>query len=214
MSNPIQHEISSSEELAATNHRTRWYKWLAVAVLGIAIYTVWQMWSIDDFGHSDDGSSADCGIVLGAAAWHNKPSPVFKARLDHAVSLYETKRIKAIILTGGFGKGADYAESEVAEDYCMKNGVPAEDIYIEKKSQTTEENLLEARNIMQEKGYNSSLIVSDPWHLKRACNIADYYDIPAKPSATKTSLFTSRGSKLKFIWKEFQYIHVWKLTNN
>lgn len=172
------------------------------------------MWSIDDFGHSDDLSSADCGIVLGAAAWHNKPSPVFQARIDHAITLYETGRIKVIILTGGFGDGADFAESEVAKDYCVKKGVPVEDIFIEKKSQTTEENLLEANKIMEDKGYESSLIVSDPWHLKRACHIADYYEIPAKPSATKTSLFTSKGSKLKFIWKEFQYLHAWKFTNN
>lgn len=176
------------------------------------IYTLFQMWSIHDFGHTDDDSNADCGIVLGAAAWHNKPSPVFKARIDHAIFLYETGRIKAIILTGGFGKGADYAESEVAENYCVEQGIPEEDIYIETNSQTTEENILEAKNLMKEKEYVSSLIVSDPWHLKRACDIADYYEVSAKPSATRHSLFTSVGSKLNFIWKEFQYIHVWKFN--
>jgi len=211
----IQLEKSSPEELVKRFCRKwKWLRWLIASVLVLLLYVVWQMWSIDQFGHSDDESSADCGIVLGAAAWHNKPSPVFQARIDHAIKLYESKRIKAIILTGGFGKGADFAESEVAKDYCVKHGVPEEDIYIEKKSQTTEENLLEAKNIMKEKGYGSSLIISDPWHLKRACNIADYYEIPAKPSATKTSLFTSTESKLKFIWKEFQYLHVWKFTNN
>lgn len=185
---------------------------ITYAVVVALLYTGWQMWSIHQFGHSDDGSKADCGIVLGAAAWHNKPSPVFKARIDQAIALYESKRIKAIILTGGFGKGADYAESEVAKEYCVQNGVPSRDIYIEKKSQTTEENLLEAKNIMKEKGFRSSLIISDPWHLKRACDIADYYDIQAKPSATRHSLYKSKKSKLKFIWREFQYIHVWKFN--
>ena len=122
------------------------------------------------------------------------------------------KRIKAIILTGGFGEGADFAESEVAKEYCVEKGVPETDIFIEIKSQTTKENLTEAKIIMNEKGFNSSLIVSDPWHLKRACNIASYYEIKAKPSATKHSLFTSKGAKLNFIWKEFQYIHVWKFN--
>lgn len=168
------------------------------------------MWSIDKFGHTDDGSKADCAIVLGAAAWHNKPSPVFEARIDHAIHLYDSGRVKSIILTGGFGKGADYAESEVAKQYCVEQGVREKDIAIETKSLTTKQNMLEAHQIMEAQGYTSSLIVSDPWHLKRACDIADYYSIPAKPSATQNSRYTTKESKLKFIWREFLYLHVWK----
>lgn len=170
------------------------------------------MWSIDNFGHTDDGSSADCGIVLGAAAWHNKPSPVFKARIEQAVTLYESKRIKAIILTGGFGKGASFAESEVAKNYCIERGVPESDIYIETHSKTTEENITEAKKIMLAHNFKSSLIISDPWHLKRACNIAEHYGVSAKPSATKKSLYTSEKSKFKFIWREFQYLHLWRFS--
>ncbi len=170
------------------------------------------MWDINRFGHSDDGSSADCAIVLGAAAWHDKPSPVFKERINHAILLLKQNRIKSIILTGGYGEKAEYAESEVARKYCLENGVLPHQIHIEKSSQTTEENIIEANKIMQQQGFKTTLIVSDPWHLKRACNIAKHYKINAKPSATKTSLYTSEKSQSKFIWKEFIYLHLWRFN--
>ena len=170
------------------------------------------MSDISHFGHTDDGSSADCAIVLGAAAWHQKPSPVFKERINHAILLLKQNRIKSIILTGGFGDNAEYAESEVARKYCLENGVQPHQIHIETTSQTTEQNITEAYKIMQQQNLNTSLIVSDPWHLKRACNIARHYNISAKPSATKTSLYTSEKTQFKFLWKEFLNIHLWRLN--
>ncbi len=174
------------------------------------------MWDIDRFGHSDDGSSADCAIVLGAAAYNDEPSPVFKERINHAIKLLQEKRVKSIILTGGYGgtegRTAKFSESEVARDYCIENGVLPEQIYIEKKSQTTKQNISEAKEIMQGESMSSALIVSDPWHLKRACSIADYYDVLAKPSATTTSLYTTQKSQSQFIWKEFLYLHVWRFN--
>lgn len=168
------------------------------------------MWDINRFGHADDGSTADCAIVLGAAAWHDKPSPVFKERINHAIILLKENRIKSIILTGGFGNNAEFAESEVARKYCLEHGVLPHQIHIEKSSLTTKQNISEANSIMDQKDFQTALIVSDPWHLKRACSIAKHYNISAKPSATKTSLYTSEKSKAKFIWREFTYIHLWR----
>jgi len=183
-----------------------------ILTLILALYTCWQMWDIHKFGNTDDGSEADCAIVLGAAAWHHKPSPVFRERINHAILLLKEKRIKSIILTGGFGQNAKYAESEVAKKYCLENGVQPHQIAIETSSKTTEENITEAKKIMDKQGFKSALIVSDPWHLKRACNMAIHYEINAKPSATKTSLYTSEKTQLNFIWKEFLYLHLWRFN--
>jgi vancomycin permeability regulator SanA len=183
-----------------------------VVLLLITAYTGWQMWDIHHFGHIDDGTHADCAIVLGAAAYHQKPSPVFKERINHAILLLNTNRVKAIILTGGYGENAKYAESEVALKYCLENGVHPHQIHIETISQNTQENIIEAKKIMETKGFKSSLIVSDPWHLRRACNIADHYQLSAKPSATKTSLYTSDKIQLKSLWKECLNIHLWKFN--
>lgn len=185
---------------------------MLVLFLLLASYTVWQMWEINRFGHIDDGSSADCAIVLGAAAYHQKPSPVLKERINHAILLLKTNRVKAIILTGGYGENAEYAESEVARKYCLENGVLPHQVHIETSSQTTKENIIEAKKIMDDQGFKTALIVSDPWHLKRAHNIAKHYDVSAKVSATKTSLYTSDKIQLKSLCKEFFNIHLWRFN--
>lgn len=206
----IPESISEKPDTTAKCFSKRWWLWVfIVCVLG-ACYSAWQMWDINRFGHDDDGTAADCGIVLGAAAWHDKPSPVFKERINHAILLLKQKRIKGIILTGGYGDKAEYAESVVARDYCLKNGVLPEQIHIEITSQTTEQNITEASKIMIGQGFQTALIISDPWHLKRACKIAKHYGIEAKPSATRTSLYISEKSKSQFIWREFKFIHFWR----
>lgn len=191
----------------------KWLKRVLLVLAVFCIYACWQVWDIHRYGHSDDGSHADCAVVLGAAAYHNKPSPVFQARIDHAIKLYKEGRVDKVILTGGFGKDAQFAESEVAYNYCVKNGIPERDLYKETKSKTTQQNIIQAKAIMKLHGLDSALLVSDPWHLKRAHGIAEKYDLPNKPSATLTTMYKSDESKLKFLLREFYYIHVWRFTD-
>lgn len=176
------------------------------------MYLGWQVWSIDRFGHDDDGGRADCAIVLGAAAYFNKPSPVFQARIDHAVKLYREGRVDKIILTGGYGRDAEFAESEVAYAYCQKMGVPEEVLFLEKSSKTTEQNLIQAGMLMEREGLKDALLVSDPWHLKRAAAMAAKHGISSKPSATTTSMYRSAESRWGFLLRELYYIHVWRLA--
>lgn len=191
--------------------RSKWVRWLLSGVLVLLVYLLWQMWDIRRVGYTDDGSSADVALVLGAAAYPAKPSPVFQARIDHAIALHRQGRVKRIILTGGFGKNAGYAESEVAKNYCLKMGVPESAILLENRSTTTQQNLVEAEKIMRKEGLKTALIVSDPWHLKRALAMARKHHIDAKPSATTTSMYRTDESKLRFLLRELYYIHIWRL---
>lgn len=182
------------------------------ALLVFALYILFQALSIHRFGFSDDGRSADCAIVLGAAAWHNKPSPVFKERLNHAIRLYDEGRVRVLILTGGFGTGAPFAESEVARTYCLDRGIPEEALILETKSRTTAQNLSEAKGLLERNGLGSALIVSDPWHLKRAVAMARRLNIDAHPSATTTTRFTSLRSRANFLFRELYFYHRFLLT--
>lgn len=158
-------------------------------------------------GTRDDARPADCAIVLGAAAYHTRPSPVFEERIRHAIALYDRGLVKAIVFTGGYGTGAPHAESEVGRDYAIRHGVPADDIHIETVSRTTLENLQEARRVMQREGLRTAILVSDPLHLKRAAMMAEDLGIDAVTSPTPTSRFRSWRSRLTFLARETYFYH-------
>ena len=173
----------------------------------LALYTGWQLWDINRVGHCDAKASADCAIVLGAAAWHDKPSPVLRERLNHAIALFQENRVTSLILTGGYGTDAPFSESQVARDYCLEKGIPESALRIESESQTTLENLTEAKEIMASENWDRALVVSDPWHLKRALKMAHDLEISAHGSATQTSRFQSFKARAKFLFGEFYLLH-------
>lgn len=181
-------------------------------ILLVFTYMGGQLWDIHRIGHLNRDRTADCAIVLGAAAWHDKPSPVLKERLNHAIALYKTGKAKFIILTGGYGKGAKHAESEVGSDYCVRMGVPKNALRVEKESGNTIDNLREAKKIMGDEKWKSALLVSDPWHLKRARRMATDLGLEVYVSATPSSKFKSLKAKSKFLFEEFLLYHSYILT--
>ncbi|HJM62252.1 MAG: YdcF family protein [Roseibacillus sp.] len=182
---------------------------LILCFLGaLALYFTWQTVSISRYGFRDNGRNTDCAIVLGGAAWHDKPSPVFRERLNHAIKLYQEGRVTALVLTGGKGTGAPYSEGEVARHYCLQRGIPGNVLFVESRSRTTIQNLEEAKNILDQQGFASALIVSDPWHLKRGVLIARRQGIEASPSGTTTSRFESMKSRASFTLRELYLYHL------
>lgn len=190
-----------------TARRRRRARWLVLPAL-LLVYAGWQAFSIHRYGFRDDGRAADCAIVLGTAAWHHKPSPVLQERINHAIRLYREDRVSAIVLTGGFGEGAPRSESRVAYDYCLEQGIPAEDLLLEEVSHTTYENLVEAEKLLQRENLRSALVVSDPWHLKRAVLIARRLGIDASQSGTTTSRYESFQSRANFVLRELYLYHL------
>jgi uncharacterized SAM-binding protein YcdF (DUF218 family) len=159
----------------------------------------------------DAARPSDCIIVLGAAAYHTRPSPVFEERIRHAISLYQRGLASTIVFTGGYGAGAAHAESEVARNYAIKAGVPASAILVEAVSRTTVENLREAAALMRRHGMASAIIVSDPWHLRRAAMIARDAGIDAVTSPTPSTRFRSWHSRLSFLARETYFYHYYLL---
>ncbi len=142
---------------------------LAIAIVAIfIIYISYSAYSIWTFGNKQQLAKTDVAVVLGAAVWNNEPSPVFRERINHAIWLYENDYVDKIIFTGGKAEGNNYAESEVARDYAIKNNVREEDILIENKSKITEENIKYAYEIAKENNFKTFAIVSDPLHMKRS----------------------------------------------
>lgn len=158
-------------------------------------------------GRLTSPANADAAIVLGAAAYPTKPSPVFEERIRHGFDLLRTGRVSKLILTGGYGNGANYAESEIAKAWLLRKRVPAAMILTEAQSHTTRENLVEAQRIMHEQHLSSALIVSDPLHMKRAMIMARDLGLNAVPSPTPTTRYRSLGSRTSFLLREIYFIH-------
>ena len=164
------------------------------------------------YGAQDHAEVSECVIVLGAAAYHKNPSPVFKERIDHAISLYKRGLTPKIIFTGGYGTGSAYSESEVAAKYALRKGVHAGDILIETRSRSTVENLIEAKALMTSSGWTTSVIVSDPLHLRHASIIAENLGITAVTSPTPTSRYRTFKTQFKFLLREVYFYHYYLFT--
>ena len=156
--------------------------------------------------------NSDVAIVLGAGTKNSQLSPVFKERINHAIYLYKNQFVSEVILTGGHGEGQKLADSEIAKDYMMKLGIPAESIHIETNSRFTYENLMESRIIMDSLGFSTVLLVSDPLHMKRSTELAASFEINCQPSPTQTSMYRSKWPKFTFLMYESFYYTLGKIS--
>ncbi len=173
---------------------------LALWLVGVAAYIVWV-------GERDQAAPADAIIVLGAAAYDARPSPVFAERIRHGIDLYQRGLAKHLIFTGGFGNGARFSESQVAQRYALKHGVPGQAILIETQSRTTHQNLQQAAVLMKAHGFKRAIIVSDPLHMARALRLAREAGIDALGSSTPTSRFRSFETRKRFLLQEVYFFH-------
>ena len=158
-----------------------------------------QIWN---YSSVDEKRPSDAVIVLGASADGDKPSPVFRERLNHGVWLYENGYAHKLILTGGVSEGRDRSDARIAADYVLSLGVPEEDILLEEESAITQENICNAKEIMTEHQLTSAIVVSDPLHMKRAMSMAADYGIHAVSSPTPSTRYQSLKTKLPFLARE------------
>jgi uncharacterized SAM-binding protein YcdF (DUF218 family) len=115
----------------------------------------------------DEARPADVIVVLGAAEYRGKPSPVLQARLNHALILYLKKLAPYILTTGGAGGDPTFTESEVGRDYLAQKGVPSEAVITEAEGETTAQSVDSAAEIMHRMNLQSCIVVSDGYHIYR-----------------------------------------------
>lgn len=159
---------------------------LGLTVIAVVCFAVTYR-SIDELGHRDETRSADVIIVLGAAVWPDEqPGPSLKARTERAIELYREGYASHLIPSGGLGRHPP-EEAEVMGRLALEAGIPSEALFLEKDSHSTWENLLGARNIMQDRGWDTAVIVSDPYHMKRALLMAEDLGLTAHGSPVEDS---------------------------
>ena len=153
----------------------------AFVAFGWATFRIWET------GNRDDRRDVDAIVVLGAAQYDGRPSPVFRARLDHAVDLYESGVARYLIVTGGKAQGDRTTEGAAARAFALSRGVPAAAILLEDRSRTTLESLRGVATLLRDHDLGSAVFVSDRTHMLRVLRIARDEGITAYGSPTATS---------------------------
>ena len=156
------------------------------AMAGTALVVGYATWRIWDQGTRDEQRPAGAIVVMGAAQYGGRPSPVFAARLDHAVALYLAGLAPRFVVTGGSAPGDRWTEAATARAYALEHGVPESAILVEDRGRTTLESLDRVAVILREAGVRDAIFVSSPSHMLRVLRIAADLGIMAWGSPTRT----------------------------
>jgi uncharacterized SAM-binding protein YcdF (DUF218 family) len=159
--------------------------------------------AIHVYGRRNEARKVDVIVVLGAAQYDGRPSPVLRARLDHAISLYKRGLAPRMIMTGGQAPGDTVSEAEVGRRYAARQGVPRRDILIENTGMTTVESMSSVASMMKTRQLRTAVMVSDPFHMLRLKLLARQFGIQGYTSPTRTSpISRNRGEERKHLIRE------------
>lgn len=169
--------------------RRRWLRpgWIAAALVAIyACYFARICADVVSQAERDEARKADAIVVFGAAEYFGKPSPVYRARLDHAFDLYARKLAPVVITTGGSGGEQRFTEGSVGRDYLFERGIDDRYLIAETQSNNSAESAERIARIMATNQMRSCIAVSDPYHMFRIKRLLeaqgeDVYASPRKP---------------------------------
>jgi uncharacterized SAM-binding protein YcdF (DUF218 family) len=184
--------------------RRRWPRRVALGlvlvVVSLAAYYLVTLYQVHTTGSDDRARPAEAIVVLGAAQYDGRPSAQLRARLDHALTLWQQGIAPLVVVTGGNQPGDRFTEAEASAAYLAERGVPAEALVLENASRTTFDALASTQVLLAQRGLDDVVIVSDPFHLLRARLIATEVGLSAVTSPTPTSVVGSdegRARELK-----------------
>jgi uncharacterized SAM-binding protein YcdF (DUF218 family) len=164
-------------------------------MLGFLMFGTWMISLIGVvvWEHRDTARPASAIVVLGAAQYVGRPSPVLRARLDHAIELWKRGFAPRIIFTGGFGEHDTTSEAAVGQRYAIEHGVPPRAILIENSGRTTAASLQQVAVLMDAEPSHDVILVSDPFHMLRLAILARRFGMTPFSSPTRTSPISLNG---------------------
>jgi uncharacterized SAM-binding protein YcdF (DUF218 family) len=170
-------------------------KLAASTILGVLLLWAGWMGAVLLWSELDLARPAESIVVLGAAQYDGHPSPVLRARLDHAVDLWNQRLAHVMILTGGTGFGDTTSEAAVSRGYIRKRGVPDESILLENEGRTTRESMQAVARMLQDRQFKTAIVVSDPFHMLRLWIISRRFGFTPYTSPTRTSPISPNWSE-------------------
>lgn len=198
----------------ATRRRSRWWVvfWAVAVVVGALGATVVITAFYISRHVGDEARSADAIVVFGAAEYAGRPSPVLKARLDHAFDLYQRGLAPVVITTGGFGADPTFSEGGVGRDYLSRRGIPDASLIAETQSDDTAESADRVAAILRANRWHTVVAVSDAYHLFRVKELLRRKGVVAFASPRPGSIPRSRSGRATAALREAISLIFWRLV--
>ena len=196
---------------AARSRRRFWIRLFFVFCLWLIAELAWTCWRITEQASREELRPASAIVVFGAAEYSGHPSPVYKARLDHAYELYQRGLAPLVITTGGSGGDPSYSEGGVGMEYLSRRGIPETALIAETQGTDTAESAQRVSSILHRNGLQTCLAVSDADHLFRIKQIlaADKVTVYAAPRPT--SIPQTRWQRGQAVLREAGSYFLWRL---
>jgi len=197
----------------ASRIRRRILVWTAgVLLVGSAAWVLWVNAQIQAYAHRDEARPADAIAVFGAAEYDGRPSPVLRARLDHALELYQ-RGIAPMVITLGGGYEADehHSEGGVGENYLLAHGVPEAAIIAETQSDNTEQSTERLAAIARENNFKSIVVVSDGTHLFRIHAICEHDGLQVYTSPRPVGRSIPQEQRIQRLLHEIASYTAWRM---
>lgn len=198
--------------VSASNRRSHWItRLLVIAALVVAAYLIFISSRIVAESAKQDLHTADAIVVFGAAQYDGRPSPVFRARLDHAFELFQRHLAPVVLTTGGSGSDPSFSEGGVGHDYLVRRGIPESSVIAETQASDTAESAKRLAVIMRENHMNSCIAVSDAYHVFRIRNLLEREGVRVYVSPRPDSRPHSVWQKAVALLRESASFMLWKL---
>jgi uncharacterized SAM-binding protein YcdF (DUF218 family) len=185
---------------------------LAGILLAGVVWVGWVDLQIRSYARHDEAQAADAIAVFGAAEYDGRPSPVLRARLDHALALYQEKLAPIVITLGGGDPADRHSEGGVGHDYLLAHGVPERAIIAETESKNTEESSRRLAVIAHANGLHKILVVSDGTHLFRIHALCSSLGLDVVTSPRPSGKGLSTRDEIQRVAHEILSYTAWRLT--
>jgi len=191
--------------------RRRLWRILAAVLLLILLYTGIMFERVRRESYRDETRAADVIVVFGAAKYAGRPSPIFRARLDHGFNLYQRGLAPMVITTGGSGGDEHYSEGGVGRDYLISRGVPETAVIAETQSENTIRSADRVAAIMKRNRMQTCLAVSDGYHMFRIKRMLAEQQITCYNAPRAELRPPTRWERARLILREVLSYTLWKL---
>ena len=172
----------------------------ALAVVLLVVSTATAIWWT---ARQDSRPSSDAIVVLGSAQYNGVPSSIFEARLEHALALYENGVAPVVVTVGGKADGDMFTEAESGRAYLAEAGVSEDALLAVEQGVDTLESMRAVGTAFAERGWDSAVLVTDPWHAMRAERMAEDAGISAESSPTRQGpAVQTRATQFRYILRE------------